>query len=180
MVRFNLGGRRGGVGRPAGAVGKLGLTLFFFVFFAMGSLFEVFIVREFVRAVGQRSWKKVPCKIVASEVRQRNDSEKPFALALSYEYDFGGQSYTGTAYKRNYTASEKYTQAQNLSQKYPAGLGTVCYVDAKQPSRAVLQRDSMFVGLMVLFPLIFRFGRGGRNVLRLAETTGARGKAHRG
>jgi len=161
MVRLNFGGRRGGVAKPAGVVGKLGLTLFFFVFFAMGSLFEVFIVREFGRAVGQRSWKKVPCQIVVSEVQERSDSERPFALVVSYEYEYGGRTYTGTAYKRGYTASEKYSQAQNLAQKYPARLRTVCYVDAKQPDRAVLQRDSMAIGLVVLFPLIFVLIGGG-------------------
>jgi len=162
MVRLNFGGRRGGVAKPAGVAGKLGLTLFFFVFFAMGSLFEVFIVREFGRAVGQRSWKKVPCKIVSSEVQERDDSERPFAFAVSYEYEFGGRTHTGTAYKRGYSGSEKYSQAQNLLQKYPVGLSTVCYVGAGSPGRAVLKRDSLMIGLLAFFPLIFvAVGAGG-------------------
>jgi hypothetical protein len=162
MVRLNLPSRRRAASKPAGVAGKLGLTLFFFFFFALGSLFEVFIVREFGRAVGQRSWKKVPCKIVTSEVQERDDSDEPFAFTVRYEYEYGGRTYTGTAYKRSYSGSEKYSQAQNLAQKYPTGLGTVCYVDAERPGRAILKRDSLLIGLLVFFPLIFvAIGAGG-------------------
>jgi hypothetical protein len=142
--------------------GRLGLSLFFLFFFALGSLFELFLVREFGRALGQRFWAKVPCRIVASEVRERDDREEPFAFAVRYEYDYAGGPHTGSAYKRNYSGSGKYSDAQSLMQKHPVGLRTVCYVNPDNPGAAVLRRDSLAIGLAVLFPLIFvAIGAGG-------------------
>ncbi len=162
MVRIDFRGCDRGSGKPAGAGGRLGLSLFFFIFFAMGSLFEVFIVREFGRAVGQRSWKKVPCTIASSEVLERNDSEEPFAFIVQYKYECGGRPHTGSAYKRRYSATDKYTKAQQLVQKYPSGRNTSCYVNPENPAEAVLKKDSLAIGLVVFFPLIFvLIGAGG-------------------
>jgi hypothetical protein len=162
MVRLNFPSARNDSGKPMGIGGKLGISLFFLFFFAMGSLFEVFIIREFGRAAGQRSWKKVPCTIVRSDVEERNDSEEPFAFVVSFEYEYGGRSRTGGAYKRSYTASDTYTKAQRLAQRYRPGLETSCYVNPKNPSEAVLKQESLLIGLVVLFPMIFvAIGAGG-------------------
>ena len=155
MVRANFGGRKGGGGRPVGVGGKFGLTLFFLVFFAMGSLFEVLILREFGRAVGQRAWKKVPCTIVSSDVQERNLSEEPFAFVVSYRYEYGGQTHTGSTYKRGYSGSDKYSAAQTLAGKYPAGTSTSCYVNPRNPGEVALRRQSLLLGFVIFFPLIF-------------------------
>ena len=162
MVRIDFRGRDRDRSKPPGVAGKFGLSVFFFVFFAMGSLFEVLIVREFGRAVGQWSWKKVPCTIVGSEVQERKDSEEPFAFVVRYKYDYGGRPYAGLEYKRRYSGTDKYTKAQQLVQKYPSGLSTSCYVNPKNPAEAVLKRDSLAIGLVFFFPLIFVvIGAGG-------------------
>jgi hypothetical protein len=142
--------------------GKFGLSVFFFFFFALGSLFEVFILREFGRAVGQWSWKKVPCTIAGSEVQERGGSEEPFAFVVQYKYEYGGRSYAGSAYKRRYSGTDKYTKAQRLVQKYPSGSNASCYVNPANAAEAVLKRDSAAIGLVFFFPLIFvAIGAGG-------------------
>lgn len=162
MVRLNFHSRSRNADKPMGSGGKLALSLFFLFFFAIGSLFEVFIIREFGKALGQRSWKKTPCKIVRSEVRDRQDSDEPYAFVVGYEYDHGGQMRTATSYKRGYSGSEKYSDAQQIAQKYPLSLNAHCYVNPKNPSEAVLKRQSLLIGLVVLFPLIFvLIGAGG-------------------
>ena len=150
------------VSKPVSFFGRLGLSLFFLVFFVMGSLFEVLILREFGRATGQRSWKKVACTIISSEVQEQSDSEEPYALAVRYRYEYGGQSYTSSGYKRNYSGSASYSGTQELTQKYPSGWKTCCYVNPADPGHAVLKRDSLAIGLVVLFPLVFvAVGAGG-------------------
>jgi len=67
MVSYR--GTGDGANKPASILGRLGLSLFFLFFFAMGSLFEVFILHEAGRAMDQRSWKKTLCTIVTSEVQ---------------------------------------------------------------------------------------------------------------
>jgi hypothetical protein len=161
MARTSLRGY-GDDGKPPGAVGKLGLSLFFFFFFAMGSLFEVFIIREFGRAIGQRSWNKLPCTIVSSKVQERADSKEPYAFDVRYRYEYGGQTYTGSAYKRSYSGSDKYSAAQQLVKKYPSGQNGFCYVNPANAGQAVLKRDSIAIGLVIFFPLIFVIiGAGG-------------------
>ncbi len=155
MVRIDFRGRDRDRSKPAGVAGKFGLSVFFFVFFAMGSLFEVLIVREFARAVGQWSWKKVPCTIAGSEVQEHGGNEEPFAFVVQYKYEYGGRPYTGSAYKRRHSGTDKYTEAQQLVQKYPSGSNASCYVNPANASEAVLKRDSAAIGLVFFFPLIF-------------------------
>ncbi len=149
-------------GRPRSIVGRLGLSLFLLVFLAMGTFFELFIVREFVRALGQRVWSKAPCTIVSSEVQERDDRSTPFAFAVRYEFHYGGQLHTGSAYKRRNTTFSTYSEAQQLAQKYPVGSATFCYVNPENPGEVVLRRDSLALGLGVLFPWLFiAIGAGG-------------------
>jgi hypothetical protein len=161
MIKMDFRGHGGG-GKVAGTAGKLGLSLFFFVFFAMGSLFEVFILREFGRAMGQRSWQKTPCRIVSSEIQEQSGSDFHYLFAVSYEYEYGGHTYTGSVYKRGYSSSDKYSAAQSIVQRYPSGANLFCYVNPGNPGEAVLQRDSLAFGLVFFFPLIFvLIGAGG-------------------
>ena len=154
MVRIDLSGH-GGSHKLAAAVGKLFPSLFFLVFFGMGSLFEVFFAREFGRAIGQRFWEKIPCAIVRSEVLEQSGHESRFAFTVSYQFQRAGQWCTGSTYKRSYSVSSTYSAAQELAQRYPAGLRTFCYVDRKDPGAVVLQGDSLAIGLALFFPLIF-------------------------
>ncbi|MBN1359499.1 MAG: DUF3592 domain-containing protein [Sedimentisphaerales bacterium] len=161
VVRWTHRGSHEQDARAAGVKGKLGLSLFFLVFFAMGSLFEVLTVREFARAIGQRAWKQVPCTIVSSEVQERNDDEEPYAFVVSYRYEHDGQTLAGSAYKRSYSGSGNYSDAQRLVREYPAGASTVCYVNPADPSEVLLRRDSLLVGFVLLFPLVFVIIGGG-------------------
>ena len=64
--------------------------------------------------------------------------------------------------RRNYTAPDSYSDVQELVQKYPPGLSSFCYVNPGNPGEAVLERDSLLIGLVLLFPLIFVvIGAGG-------------------
>lgn len=159
MVRIQFR-RRGG---PAtAAVNKLGLSLFFLFFFGIGSLFELLLLHEFVRVAGQQAWKKTSCTIVAGEVQERQEGDEPYVFAVRYQYEYEGRTHEGTGYRRGYSGSGEYSKAQELAQKYPAGLTTSCYVNPENPNEAVLERDSMLIGLALFFPLIFvLIGAGG-------------------
>jgi hypothetical protein len=159
MVRIQFR-RRGG---PATAtVNKLGLSLFFLFFFGIGSLFELLLLHEFIRVTGQQAWKKTPCTIVAAEVQERQEGDEPYVFTVRYQYEYEGQACEGTGYRRGYDGSGEYSKAQELAEKYPVGLATSCYVNPENLSEAVLERDSMLIGLVLFFPLIFvLIGAGG-------------------
>jgi len=161
VVTFERRNPRTPAGRAIGTGGKFGVSLFFLFFFAMGSLFEVLIVREFARALGQRSWREVPCRVVVSEAKERGDSDKPYAFDVRYEYEYDSLRRTSSSYTRSYRGSEKYSDAERLVQEYPAGQEALCYVNPDDPDEAVLRRDSLLVGFAVFFPLIFVVIGGG-------------------
>ena len=162
MIRFRNRRFQAPGNQPAGLGGKLAASLFFLLFFAAGSFFEIVVLREFGRAIGQRSWKETPCKIVSSGVAERSDHERPYTFTIRYEYTANGQSRAGSVYKRGYTGSEKYSDVQKLVEKYPSGQPACCYINPKNPAEVVLRRDSRLIGLVVLFPLIFvGIGAGG-------------------
>jgi hypothetical protein len=150
-----IGSGRHGGGRPAGVVGKVGLSLFLFVFLAAGLLFEVLILCEFARTMGHRAWKKTPCTVVASEVQERQEGDEPYRFAVQYRYEHEGRTYEGSVYRRGYSGSGGFSKTEELVRKYPAGTSTWCYVNPIRPDEAVLKRDSMLIGLAIFFPLIF-------------------------
>lgn len=128
----------------------------------MGSLFEVVTIREFARAIGQRSWQKVPCRIVLSRVQEAGGSDAPYAFDVRYEYEYEGRVRTSSAYTRGPKASENYSDVQRLVQTYPTGRDALCFVNPENPNEAVLKRDSLLTGLVIFFPMIFMaIGAGG-------------------
>jgi hypothetical protein len=154
-------GRNDG-GKSPSIAGRLGLLLFFLFFFTLGSLFELFVVREFGRVLSRRSWTKIPCRVVSSEIREQSNDGIPFVFTVHYRYEHASHSYTGSMYKRNYSGSSKYSKAQALAQKYPAGADLFCYVNPDNPSEAVLRRDSLAFGLVTFLPMLFvLIGAGG-------------------
>jgi hypothetical protein len=153
--------RRSG-GRPPSFAGKLGLSLFFLFFLAIGSFVALIFAGQLNRVAGQRTWKKVPCTILASEVQRGPDGGGPYVFVIRYRYEFGGQSYESSGYQRGYTGSGEYSETQRLVQEYPAGSSTSCYVNPTNAGEAVLKRDSLMLGLVFLFPLVFVvIGAGG-------------------
>ena len=59
------------IGAGIGAAGRVFLTLFFLVFFAMGYLFTVFIVKQVCRDASAYSWERAECVILESQVADR-------------------------------------------------------------------------------------------------------------
>ncbi len=126
-------------------------TLFFLAFLGMGLFFTAMIIVEFGRGLRQYAWHGTPCTIVVSEVQDNS----PFVFTVRYDYSYHGQSYTGSIYQRQYKASGRYSEAQKLSRKYPVGRALFCYVNPQSPTEAVLQRDSLLLGLFIVIPLVF-------------------------
>ena len=162
MVKFSFGRCTGRYDKPPTVVGKVGISLFFFVFFGMGLVFEVLIIREFGKAVGQRFWRKTACTILASDIEEKPRSDTPYTFTVSYEYEFNSKKYTSAVYKRGYSGSDKYDKVGKLVERYPVGKETFCYVNPGQPSKAVLKHQSLLFGLAFFFVLIFvLIGAGG-------------------
>ncbi|MFP4056250.1 MAG: DUF3592 domain-containing protein [Candidatus Brocadiia bacterium] len=160
LFRFSPRSRRG---LASGLRGKLFLSLFFGVFLVMGLVFTVLVAGSFLRAVDVASWEATPCTIVASEAaeKDRPSGEKPYTFTVQYTYTWEGEDYASDVYKRSYGGTSDYAEVQRLAETYRPGAEATCYVDPERPSHAVLRRESLWGGLMVLLPLVFVAVGGG-------------------
>lgn len=138
-----------------GTGGRIGLTLFFLVFFLIGSFFELMTAREFLVRVKRHVWQGVSCKMLQSLVEETADSDHPYVLRVQYEYQYGGRSYQAASYAIGYRGSDSYDKTTKLAHRYAPGSTQRCYVNPKMPQEAVLSRGSLLFGLILLFPLIF-------------------------
>ncbi|MBL7154017.1 MAG: DUF3592 domain-containing protein [Phycisphaerae bacterium] len=157
MAKFSFGRRKRDAAsdKRRSVGGKIGGALFFLIFFGAGMAFEVLVGWEFSKAMRQRFWKQTPCTITASTIEEKPGSDDPYTFKVAYEYEFNSGKYTSTLYKRGYDGSGEYHKADKIAKKYPPGKQTLCYVNPADPSKAVLKRNSLLFGFVLLFPLIF-------------------------
>lgn len=137
---------------------------FFGLFAAVGTVLFYFLsVSPLVRIYEARSWIEVPCRILSSEVAEsHSDDGTTYRVAITYDYGFGGRSYTGDRYDFSIGSSSGYDRKATIVERYPAGLATACYVDPEEPSESVIDRSPGAYLLWGLFPLPFMaVGYGG-------------------
>ena len=158
-MRINLDSGDG----PKGILGKGCMSAFFFVFFAMGLGFTVFIVYAAYQAVETRGWDKTDCHVLSSVVTEKR-GEDPYRFEVEYAYTHGGRGAErrSSTYTRGYAGSSDYSDASRLVGRYSAGSKAKCFVNPKNPSEAVLDHGSLMMLPFIVIPLIFvAVGAGG-------------------
>ena len=144
--------------KPSGCrsfAGKGAGTLFFGVFFLMGSLFVFFVLGEALRETAPWFWPETSCTIVSSGVEDTGEDEEPYRPAVRYRYHFDGKDHEGSRVVRGDNATSKFDRARDLSEHYAVGSTATCRVNPKHPALAVLERRIPWIALVVFFPLIF-------------------------
>jgi hypothetical protein len=147
------------VGRGVG--GKLFLSFFFLAFLAMGLVFTGLLVRQVYIDRKTYSWPKVECVVLESGVKDKGGNS-PYEFVVHYQYQWKGQSYSSQRFKTQNQSFSNYGDAQRLAERYRESTKSVCYIDPQDPAQAILQRSSLWVGLLIFLPLIFvTVGAGG-------------------
>jgi len=91
-------------------------------------------------------------------VRQRDRDGRQtgdYYFEVRYQYDFSGHRYTSDRYGLKAPAFQDYSKAGRLTDLYRAESRAVCFVNPSAPNEAVLRRGSLFMPLLVLFPMVF-------------------------
>jgi hypothetical protein len=141
---------------------KIFTSFFFSIFFLMGTLFLVFILRDFYTKITPYSWDETECRIISSKIIQASSSSSKDKLDIKYSYIYKNKNYTSS----RFTNSGNEGSPENIrrwKQKYSAGTKAKCYVDPGSPKVAVINRDvQWFMLAFVLLPLVFMaIGAGG-------------------
>ncbi len=130
--------------------GCLGLFLGVFLLAGLGLL--PVLGRPVIQAIGARSWREVPCTILESGVKNHEGSDSTtYSVSVRYEYEVDGRLYRSDRYRFMGGSSSGYEGKAEVVAGLPVGSRQVCYVDPKDPSRAVLDRS---LGAWVLLSLI--------------------------
>src|SRR5688572_5548994 len=141
--------------RTTGVGGRILGSLFFLVFFGMGLLFCVFIGREVYLNAQTYAWPQVECVILESRVHEDGNRERPYRFQVRYEYEWQGRTQSSDKWSRRASGYSSYDDAQAQATRYPIDSKSTCFVNPANPSEALLERPSLWIGFMILFPLIF-------------------------
>lgn len=144
--------------------GKRSAGCFFTVFLLFGLGFSAFFTWPIVEIIQARSWRETPCTILASEVVRHSGSKggTTYSVAVTFEYFVEDQRYTSSRYKFMGGSSSGQAGKQEIVNRLPPGTKTVCYVNRRDPSEAVIDRGFTSDLLFGLIPLIFvLIGAGG-------------------
>jgi hypothetical protein len=90
-----------------------------------------------------RSWVATPCTILSNAVESSTNSRgRVFTrLALRYAYEVSGRRLEGTRYEFGTDLFSGGDKADEIAASLPPGTQTTCYVDPRQPDRAVVRRE---------------------------------------
>lgn len=147
--------RTRGTGKSTSLPGRLGMLLFFLVFLGMGLLFTGFTILGAVQAVQMRSWPQAPATVTDSGVHDDGD----YVVKVRFAYEYAGARREAEVAPAKF---DSFTKAEQFANRYPVGTTVPCFVNPREPGKAVLKRTSLWVGLVVFFPLIFvGIGAGG-------------------
>ena len=133
-------------------------TLFFAVFGAFGVLFLVVAGRTVIGGARPYFWRETPCTILESrraEERIERDRGNDPRLLIRYRYEVAGAEHTAERVSIGAGVGRDTQAVERLLVDYPPGLRTRCWVNPSDAAQAALQRDSLWLALLLFVPLVF-------------------------
>lgn len=133
------------------------LLWFFLVFFLVGSVLTYFFfLRPVYRTYQAQSWTETPCEVVSSRVQShRSDDGTTYSIDILYKYMVDGKEFRSNQYGFMNFSSSGRSDKSKVVRAHPKGKKTVCFVNPKDPSDAVLMRDWSWSLLIGLIPSVF-------------------------
>jgi hypothetical protein len=150
--------------RAARGWGGRFLVGFFLIFMLVGGgIFYGFVVRPVLRILEAKTWPAVDCTVVSSAVRSHSGDEgTTYSVDILYVYEFGGREHKSNRYHFLGGSSSGYAGKRAIVDRHSPGTRTVCYVNPRDPTEAVLQRGFVAELWFGLIPLVFMgVGAGG-------------------
>ncbi len=126
-----------------------------------GGVFIPMAMVPSLRLVESMGWEAIPCTIVNSRLRSwSTDDGTSHRADILYEYQAGGRLWTSNRAVFFGFANSGYESARNLLDRYPDGAAVTCWVDSRDPSKSILDRQLHLHHLLGLVPLIFVIAGG--------------------
>ncbi len=125
--------------KPAPFITKFSGFIFLFAgIFLISMDLNVFLFET----IDALKWKETPCKIVSAELQGKMGTIRTkisYRINVSYKYFFKEKKYTSEKFNFNNNRIQDYDAEKASS--YKAGEESLCYVNPRNPSEAVLDRS---------------------------------------
>ncbi|HVR35856.1 MAG TPA: DUF3592 domain-containing protein, partial [Methylomirabilota bacterium] len=137
----------------------------FFSFFLLigGVVFVFMFVRPVLGILDARNWVETPCVVESSQVRSHSsDDGTTYSVDILYRYEVNGREYKSNRYHFMGGSSSGWGAKRAIVREHPPGRETVCYVNPRDSTEAVLERGFTHDLWFGLIPLVFvGVGAGG-------------------
>jgi len=155
-------------GSPAATIArKIFSTVFFGLFALIGIVVFGIMLASLSRTVRSYFWEKTPCTIVESRhLEPGPETARTDGFRIRYRYRAADGLHTSDQLTVGIKESLDARAIEKLLARYPAGAEATCYVAPGDSSQAVLRRGSLWLALVLLFPLVF-LGVGAFGILRV-------------
>lgn len=138
-----------------GTGSRLGLFLFGCFFFSIGLIAAAVIGFTVWQIIDSYSWEEQTCTVVEQQIEETRDDEQPYVVRLRYSYEYNGQVYDGKQIGFSTRSFKSLIKAERLAAKYPVGKVITCLVNPNKPTQSILERDSLWIGLFIIIPIVF-------------------------
>jgi hypothetical protein len=114
-------------------------------------------VRPMASIVAARSWIPTPSTILSSAVKTHPGGQHgpTYSVEISFSFVFNGKPHRSDRYSFLTVSSNARGWRDAVVKAYPPGRVTTCYVNPRDPSQAVINRDFQAELLWGLLPLLF-------------------------
>lgn len=127
---------------------KSRVTHIFLMLLGVG-LFVYFICENYHLSRIASQYKSATCTVESAQVilHLTRDSDSGVVARtnyfpeITYRYDFGGVDYVGTVYRHGENGMKR-EEVEKVVSQYSPGQISQCWVDPKEPSKAVLNKES--------------------------------------
>jgi len=113
------------------------------------------------RFVESMTWETIPCTIVSSRMRSwSTDDGTSYRADVLYEYRVGDRGWSSNRVDFFSFLNSGRDSARAILDRHPDGAANTCWVNPRDPSRSVLERQLRPKHLLGLIPLVFVIAGG--------------------
>ena len=121
-----------------------------------GAAFVPMALLPSIRLATSSAWKATPCTIVGSSLRSwSTDDGTSYRADVLYEYRVGDHLWRSNRVEYFGFLSTGYDEAREILGRYPERSSATCWVNPRDPSKSVLERQFRPKHLLGLIPLVF-------------------------
>lgn len=125
------------------------------IFVMAGLVFAAFIGYQAMENLAEHDWAAHTCVIDSARIDTVSSRDEPFEFKVSYHWQYQGQTYHSSRAASSEQKFSNYKDAQDLLDRFSVDSSVTCYLNPNDPADALLIQGSLWLFVLLLFPLLF-------------------------